>query len=77
MADHSETLNRWRVMRELADDRIQDGAAELDVSYTYLWNVENGFCKLTDRQAEQLEAFYMPKVNLRLKAISAALNSGR
>jgi len=73
MAQYSDSTNRFRVMRELAGVRIQDAAALLKVSYSFVWNIENGFTKPTDQQAEVLEAFYVPRVNERLKLISQAL----
>jgi len=73
MAQYSETTNQFRIMRELAGVRMHDAAALLKVSYSFIWNIENGFSKLTDQQAEVLEAFYAPRVQERLKLISQAL----
>ena len=73
MAQYSESTNRFRVMRELAGVRMHDAAALLKVSYSFIWNIENGYSRLTDEQAEVLEAFYAPRVQERLKLISQAL----
>jgi hypothetical protein len=77
MALYSDSANRYKVMRELAGVRIQDAARLLRVSYSFLWNAENDFGKLTDQQVETLEALYLPKVNDRLKIISQVLHAGK
>ena len=73
MARYSESTNRFRIMRELAGVRMHDAAALLRVSYSFIWNIENGFSRLTDEQAQVLESFYAPRVQERLKLISEAL----
>src|SRR5258708_31192444 len=75
MANHSEVTSRLRELRELARVTIQDAAAVVGVSYTCLWNVEHGYSKLTDRQVQLLQDFYVPKINERPKHVSRSLGA--